>query len=120
MLGLACVAGVSALGGAAQPVAKADWLVTHGEVGHAGGQLVVLERAEPRTLNPVIAIDSPSKDVIWRTMADPMHIDRETQQTEPALARSWTCSADGRRFTLSLRHGGCTPNGDPVDADDAL
>src|SRR5580765_4513211 len=89
MLGLACLVAASAHGRAAQQAAHRDWLVTRGEVGRSGGQLVVIERAEPRTLNPAIAIDSPSKDVIWRTMGDLIHINRETQQTEPALARSW-------------------------------
>lgn len=100
--------------------AGVDRLVSGAEVGRAGGQLVVIQRAEPRTLNPVIAIDSPSKDVVWRTMADLIHINRETQQTEPALARSWAVSPDGRRFTLSLRRGVRFSDGDPFDADDVL
>jgi peptide/nickel transport system substrate-binding protein len=103
-----------------QPAAGAEWLVSRAEVGRSGGQLVVIERAEPRTLNPVIAIDSPSKDVVGRMMADLIHIDRETQHSEPALARSWTVSADGRRFTLSLRRGVRFSNGDAFDADDVL
>ena len=53
-------------------------------------------------------------------MADLIHINRETQQTEPALARSWTVSPDGRRFTLSLRRGVRFSDGDPFDADDVL
>ena len=100
--------------------AGVDRLVSRAEVGRSGGQLVVIQRAEPRTLNPVIAIDSPSRDVVWRTMADLIHINRETQQTEPALARSWTVSPDGRRFTLSLRRGVRFSDGDPFDADDVL
>jgi peptide/nickel transport system substrate-binding protein len=100
--------------------AGVEWLVSRAEVGRPGGQLVVIERTEPRTLNPVIAIDIPSKDVILRTTADLIHIDRETQQAEPALARSWTVSADGRRFTLSLRRGVRFSNGDAFDADDVL
>jgi peptide/nickel transport system substrate-binding protein len=94
--------------------------VSRAEVGRFGGQLVVIERAEPRTLNPVIAIDGPSKDVVWRTMADLIHINAETQQTEPALARSWTVSPDGRRFTLSLRRGVRFSDGAAFDADDVL
>ena len=100
--------------------AGVDRLVSGAEVGRSGGQLVVIQRAEPRTLNPVIAIDIPSKDVVWRTMADLIHINRETQQTEPALARSWAVSPDGRRFTLSLRRGVRFSDGDPFDADDVL
>ena len=53
-------------------------------------------------------------------MADLIHINAETQQTEPALAKSWTVSPDGRRFTLVLRRGVRFSNGDPFDADDVL
>ncbi len=134
-LALTLLAAVSALSHAAQkPAAPSldsrfpsvggqagvDRLVSAAEVGRSGGQLVVIQRAEPRTLNPVIAIDSPSRDVVWRTMADLIHVNRETQQTEPALARSWTVSPDGRRFTLSLRRGVRFSDGDPFDADDVV
>src|SRR6185369_3130691 len=95
-------------------------LVSRAEVGRAGGQLAIILRAEPRTLNPVLAIDGPSKDVLWRTMGDLIHIDAETQQTESALARSWTVSPDGRRFTLSLRRGVQFSDGQPFDADDVV
>jgi peptide/nickel transport system substrate-binding protein len=129
MLGLTCLVAVCVPGHAAPAFAQAtagsqiaagDWLVTRGEVGRAGGQLVVIQRTEPRTLNPATAIDIPSRDVIWRTMADLIHINRDTQQTEPALARSWVVSRDGRSFTLSLRRGVRFSDGDPFDADDGL
>jgi ABC-type transport system substrate-binding protein len=129
MLGLTCLVAVCVPGHAAPAFAQAtagsqiaagDWLVTRGEVGRAGGQLVVIQRTEPRTLNPATAIDIPSRDVIWRTMADLIHINRDTQQTEPALARSWVVSRDGRSFTLSLRRGVRFSDGDPFDADDVL
>jgi peptide/nickel transport system substrate-binding protein len=100
--------------------AGVERLVTRAEPGRYGGQLVVMLRAEPRTLNPVLAIDAPSNDVVWRTMADLIHINAETQQTEAALARSWTVSADGRRFTLRLRRGVRFSDGSPFDADDVL
>ena len=83
----------------------ADFLVAQAETGRPGGQLVVVQRAEPRTLNPVTAVDAPSRDVIRRMHADLIHINRETQRTEPALAKSWKVSPDGRRYTLSLRRG---------------
>lgn len=118
---LALLVATSAPGHASQPApATVDRQVSRAEVGRSGGQLVVILRAEPRTLNPVIAIDAPSKDVVGRTMADLIHINAETQQTEPALARSWTVSPDGRRFTLSLRRGVRFSNGDAFDADDVL
>ena len=101
-------------------VSKPDVLVTRAEPGHAGGQLVVVQRAEPRTLNPVIAVDNPSKDVIRQTIGDLVHINRETHRTEPALAKSWTVSRDGLRYTLALREGVRFSDGDPFDADDVV
>jgi peptide/nickel transport system substrate-binding protein len=120
LLGVTWLMALAVHGTAAQPAAKTDWLVTRGEVGRAGGQLVVILRAEPRTLNPATAIDAPSKDVIWRTMGDLIHVNRDTQQIEPALATSWAVSRDGRRFTLSLRRGVRFSDGHPFDADDVL
>lgn len=110
----------TAAGLAQQQAAATEWLVSRAEAGRAGGQLVVIERAEPRTLNPVVAVDAPSKEIVGRTTGDLIHIDRETQQPQPALARSWTVSPDGRRFTLSLRRGVRFSDGQPFDADDVV
>ena len=107
-------------GHAQQAATATEWLVSRADVGRAGGQLVVIERAEPRTFNPVVAIDAPSKEIVARTTADLIHIDRETQQPQPALARSWTVSPDGRRFTLALRRGVRFSDGQPFDADDVV
>jgi peptide/nickel transport system substrate-binding protein len=100
--------------------ASADFLVVRAETGRPGGQLVVVQRAEPRTLNPVTAVDSPSRDVLRRMHADLIHINRETQRTEPALARFWTVSSDGRRYTVTLRRGIHFSDGHPFDADDVV
>ena len=105
---------------AALPRGADDLLISRAPVGRYGGQLVVNQRAEPRTLNPVTAIDSVSRDVVKCTIADLIHINRETQLTEPALARNWSVSPDGRRYTLALRHGIRFSDGQPFDADDVL
>lgn len=88
--------------------------------GTRGGTLVIAQRAEPKTLNPVLAIDSPSRDVIGRMMGDLIHINRVSQKTESALALSWKISSDGRRFILRLRHGVRFSDGQPFDADDVV
>lgn len=95
-------------------------LTVTGEAGRRGGRLVVAQRAEPKTLNPLTAIDSASREVIGRMMADLIHINRATHRTEPALAKSWTVSADGRRYVLTLRRGLRFSDGHPFDADDVL
>jgi peptide/nickel transport system substrate-binding protein len=93
---------------------------SNNEVGRYGGTLVVGQRTEPKTLNPVTAADAPSREVIGRMMADLIHINRSSQQVEASLAKSWTVSKDGRTFTLKLRRGLRFSDGQPFDADDVL
>ena len=106
--------------GSQQSSSAPDLLVSRGDVGRPGGQIVIALRAEPRTFNPVTALDSPSREVIRRTIGDLIHVNRETQQTEPALAKSWHVSADGRTYTVTLRQGIRFSDGDPFDADDVV
>jgi peptide/nickel transport system substrate-binding protein len=104
-----------------QPAQRGEELqVTENQVGEYGGTLVVAQRSEPKTLNPVTAADAPSREVIGRLTADLIHINRASQQTEPALAKSWTLSKDGRVFTVKLRHGLRFSDGQPFDADDVV
>src|SRR6266436_1891397 len=97
-----------------------ELLTLPGEAGRAGGRLVVSLRGEPKTLNPVIAVDARSREVIGAMQADLIHISRATQLTEPALAKSWKVSTDGLQYTLTLRKGLRFSDGEPVDADDIL
>ena len=85
-----------------------------------GGRLVISQRAELKTLNPLTAGDENSKEIIGLINADLIHINRYTQKTEAALANSWTVSADGRIYTLELRSGIRFSDGQPFDADDVL
>jgi len=124
---LACAALAAAVAAHAAPAARtfanqppAEELMTiDGEIGRGGGALVVAAR-EPKTFNPLVAVDAPSRDVIWRTQADLIHINRETQRTEPALAASWTVSPDGLHYVLRLRRGVRFSDGHPFDADDVV
>jgi peptide/nickel transport system substrate-binding protein len=104
-----------------QPPAAGEELARAGEIsGRYGGYLAVGERAEPKTLNPVLASDSVSREILGRTVADLIEINRASQQTEPALAKSWKLSPDGRSFTLQLRRGIRFSDGHPFDADDVV
>ncbi len=95
-------------------------LKTTAAVGVRGGQLVIAQRAEPKTLNPVMAVDAPSREVLRRLHADLIHIDRGTLATQPALARSWSVTPDGRHYTIALRRGLRFSDGHPCDADDVV
>ena len=105
---------------AASSAAHEELLTLPGELGHAGGRLVVSLRAEPKTLNPVFSADVPSREVIAAMQSDLIHINRATQLTEPALAKSWKISPDGLQYTLTLRQGLRFSDGHPLDADDVL
>jgi peptide/nickel transport system substrate-binding protein len=95
-------------------------LSVQGEIGRAGGRAVVSLRAEPKTLNPLTAADAPSREVIGTMQADLIHINRATQLTEAALAKSWKVSRDGLQYTVVLRKELRFSDGQALDADDVV
>lgn len=97
-----------------------DLLAVRGIAGSPGGTLVYAARSELKSLNPVISGDSASREVLHRINADLIHINRQTQKTEAALAKSWTVSPDGLHYTLELRRGLRFSDGKPFDADDVV
>jgi peptide/nickel transport system substrate-binding protein len=99
---------------------KEESRLLSGEIGRSGGRLVVSLRGEPKTLNPVIAADARSREIIGVMQADLVHINRANQLTEPALAQSWKISPDGLAYTLVLRNGLKFSDGRPMDTDDVL
>ncbi|HEX5226544.1 MAG TPA: ABC transporter substrate-binding protein, partial [Bryobacteraceae bacterium] len=104
-----------------EDLATKDLLVVpSSEAGPRGGSLIVLERAEPKTLNPVTALDVSSRDVIRRMMADLISINRRTLATQPSVAKSWTVSRDGREYTVEIRRGLQFSDGHAMDADDVV
>jgi peptide/nickel transport system substrate-binding protein len=104
-----------------QPINQGEELARiEGATGRYGGRLVVGQRSEPKTLNPVTATDAVSREVFERLHGDLIEINRSTQKTEPALAKSWKMSPDGRTFTLKLRKGIRFSDGHPFDADDVV
>jgi peptide/nickel transport system substrate-binding protein len=110
----------SANSASAATAADADLFHTNSEPGLPGGKLVITLRSEPRTFNPATANDQNSFGVNARMMADLIHINRATQKTEPALAKSWTVSKDATQFTLKLRRGVLFSDGQPFDAEDVI
>ena len=95
-------------------------MITNNPPGHSGGRIVLALRSEPKTLNPVLAGDAASQEVIRCVTADLIDINRKTQKTEPALAKSWTVSRDGKQYTLHLREGVRFSDGQPLTADDVV
>lgn len=102
------------------PKASEDVLTVAGDTGQRGGRLVASLHSDPRTLNPVTAMDAYSKQVMSLLFADLIHINPSTQHTEAALAKSWKASADARRYILELRRGIRFSDGYPFNADDVV
>lgn len=90
------------------------------EVPQRGGILRVAQRAEPRTFNPAIAVDAPSREIIRRLHADLITINRRTQKVEPKLAESYTVSKDGRELIVRLRPNLKFSDGSPFSVEDVL
>ena len=73
--------------------------------------------AEPPSLDPGLATDTTSGDVITNIMDPLVKLDKDLEPI-PNLAKSWTVSDDGKTVTFKLRDDGRWTNGDPVTARD--
>ena len=73
--------------------------------------------AEPPSLDPGLATDTTSGDVITNIMDPLVKLDKDLEPI-PNLAKSWTVSDDGTTVTFKLRDDGRWTNGDPVTAQD--
>jgi oligopeptide transport system substrate-binding protein len=74
--------------------------------------------AEPPSLDPGLATDTTSSNVLLNIMDPLVRLNPETNEAEPSLAESWDVSADGKTVTYHLRQDGKWTNGDPVTAGD--
>jgi ABC-type oligopeptide transport system substrate-binding subunit len=72
---------------------------------------------EPPSLDPGLASDTTSADVISNIMDPLIKLDEDLNPV-PNLAESWDVSEDGKTVTLKLRDDGQWTNGDPVTAQD--
>lgn len=88
--------------------------------GRHGGTLVIPLSSEPKTVNPTAAADQTSRDIIYTLSADLVHINRLTLKAEPALAKSWKVTPDGRSYTVILRDGLRFSDGAPLTAADVV
>ncbi len=90
------------------------------EIGRYGGRLIVAQISEPRTFNPVIITDTATGAVLGPIFEGLVESNYVTGEVEPALAESWTLSADKRAWTFTLRQGIRWSDGRPLTMDDVL
>ena len=97
-----------------------DYLRINRLSGTRGGNLVVAVNADPSSFNRMLTAMFAHTVVTDRISADLVHINRATMDLEPALAKSWEVSPDGRSYTVHLRQGLRFSDGSPFTADDVL
>lgn len=85
-----------------------------------GGQLVVSQRSEPRTLNPLLALDEPSLSVLRLLHGHLAGLNAAEQRLEPELAESWEVLPGGRRIRVQLRPNLRFSDGGPLTAEDVV
>src|SRR6185437_12809545 len=90
------------------------------EPGVPGGRLVLSVLGNPRTFNPVLAVDNPSDAVARLLFSSLVTVNMETQEAEPGLAESWSVAPDQKTWTFKLRKNLRWSDGQPLTADDVV
>ena len=86
--------------------------------GEAADQtLTVNWGTEPPSLDPGLASDTTSSNIVFNIMDPLIKLDEDLNPV-PALAESFETSEDGLTVTITLRDDGAWSNGDPVTAED--
>lgn len=81
------------------------------------GSLVYSTSDSPVNFNPILFTDQASSWVIERVFSSLIQINEKLEPV-PDLAVSWTASADGRQWTITLRKDVKFHDGQPLTADD--
>ncbi len=90
-----------------------------GQTGAAANQTFTMGwGAEPPSLDPGLATDTTSSNVLLNIMDPLVRLNDQTLEAVPNLAESWDVSSDGKTVTYHLRQDGKWTNGDPVTAGD--
>ena len=95
-------------------------VIKAGKIGRSGGTLITGEISDPRTFNSIVAQETSSSVPLGRVFDGLVETNFETTEVEPALAESWTTSADGRTWTFKLRKGVRFHDGVEFTADDVV
>lgn len=89
-------------------------------IGSYGGRFVFGETTSPKTFNSPMANETSSTDITGQLYTALVSFDNGTQETLPALAKSWEVSPDGVSWTFHLRKGAAFSDGHPITAEDVL
>jgi oligopeptide transport system substrate-binding protein len=91
--------------------------VTGCDPGGERADLVILNGAEPESIDPAIVTGQLETRICYALFDGLLHFDR-FGKPQPGVAKSWDISSDGKTYTFHLRSDAKWSNGDPVTAGD--
>ncbi|NJK90857.1 MAG: ABC transporter substrate-binding protein [Blastochloris sp.] len=97
-----------------------DVEISSNEVGRYGGTLVATNSGEPTGFHPLVIEDADTAEISELMLSGLTTQDPVTQETVPALAKSWELSPDRKTYTFHLRRGLRWSDGQPLTADDVI
>lgn len=88
--------------------------------GHASkrADLVLLNGAEPESLDPAIVTGQPEIRVVTALFEGLLAYGSTEEKPRPGMAEKWEISKDGLVYTFHIRHDARWSNGDPLTARD--
>jgi oligopeptide transport system substrate-binding protein len=95
------------------------FLVTGCDSADKRADLVILNGAEPESIDPAVVTGQLEGRVCYALFEGLLHFDR-FGKPQPGIAESWDLSSDGKIYTFHLRANARWSNGDPVTAIDFL
>jgi peptide/nickel transport system substrate-binding protein len=95
-------------------------LVSQAEPGQPGGRLTIALPFNPKTLNPLLAGDGMSDNIIRLLHGSLVNLNWLNQEPGPGLAESWSVEADQKTWTFKLRRGVYWSDGRAFNADDVI
>jgi oligopeptide transport system substrate-binding protein len=94
-------------------------LVTGCGSGDQRADLVILNGAEPESIDPAVITGQLDGRICYALFEGLLHFDR-FGKPQPGIAENWDLSSDGKNYTFHLRANARWSNGDPVTAKDFL
>jgi peptide/nickel transport system substrate-binding protein len=88
--------------------------------GISGGRLVLAAGGNPRTFNPLLAVEPGSDSVVRLLFSSLVTMNFQSQEAEPGLAESWSVAPDQKTWTFKLRKNLRWSDGEPLTADDVV
>jgi peptide/nickel transport system substrate-binding protein len=86
----------------------------------SGGELRFCVRADPKTLDPLLAEEEVSETIRYLTGGVLIRLNRQTQRLEPELAASWKVANNARQIDFELRRNVQFSDGAPFGPADVV